>query len=257
MPGTSPLAGGIELTISGENLATGADISRVTLAGVQATILTQTSTQVVVRTAARATNVVGDIVVVSTSFGTMRLDDSFTYSGMTLLFSATYSVADCLAMQMVRSLRFDRQAAPRAVVAVTITGRNLGSGTDIVTVTFGMVRGNIISQTTTQVCVSVSICVRELLNNLFVCASVIVIVAGRSYCASRYGPARVTVFHQPGHHFDGGRLHIHARHERLDLPARSVSLHSSQRRSSEPAGTQHRRQPAGTLSHREKLLHCA
>jgi len=70
--------GGYEVVISGKHLGNGTDITNVTLCGVAAAIVSQSSTQVVV-TAAAGTPGTGDVAVYSTSYGVTTKTFGFTY----------------------------------------------------------------------------------------------------------------------------------------------------------------------------------
>ena len=78
VPATAPVAGDTLVTISGTNLGSGSDITAVTLANVQADIVSQTASQVVVRTRS-ASELSGNIVVRSLSMGIITLQNSFSY----------------------------------------------------------------------------------------------------------------------------------------------------------------------------------
>ncbi len=78
-PNRANIGGGIEVVISGNNLGDGSDITGVLLAGVSATILTQTSDSVTVFVNAAETAGVGDVKVTSTSKGEVTLVDGFEY----------------------------------------------------------------------------------------------------------------------------------------------------------------------------------
>ncbi|MBN8459804.1 MAG: IPT/TIG domain-containing protein, partial [Verrucomicrobia bacterium] len=91
--GVSPQAGsrlgGYQVTISGTGLGNGSDITSVTLCGVPASIVSQSSTQVVV-TAGAGTPGTGDVVVTSTSCGVTTKTAGFTYqkTDQTITFAA-------------------------------------------------------------------------------------------------------------------------------------------------------------------------
>ena len=78
-PGTGIWTGGFEVAIGGTNLGNGADITNVTLCGVEATILGQSATQVVVAAGAAAVAGTGDVRVFSTSFGETAKANGFEY----------------------------------------------------------------------------------------------------------------------------------------------------------------------------------
>jgi len=73
------LVGGEEWVISGLNLGDGTDITHVTLCGVEATILSQTSNSVTVITGQGLIGGVGDIFVISDSLGSTSLVNGFNY----------------------------------------------------------------------------------------------------------------------------------------------------------------------------------
>ena len=80
-PSSGPTLGGTTVTITGTNLCNGSDITNVTLCGVAVTSIdSQSSTQIVV-TAASGTAGTGDVVVYSTSYGTITKTNAFTYLG--------------------------------------------------------------------------------------------------------------------------------------------------------------------------------
>lgn len=133
VPATAPVAGNAVVTITGSNLGSGSDITSVTLANIEADILSQTSSQVVVRTRS-ANELSGNIVIRSLSMGIITLQNSFAYVPPGTITSVTPA------------------AAPAdGVTPVTITGNGLGSGSDISAVTLAGVPATIRSQTATQV----------------------------------------------------------------------------------------------------------
>eukprot|EP00698_Gefionella_okellyi_P015554 TRINITY_DN4392_c0_g1_i4.p1 TRINITY_DN4392_c0_g1~~TRINITY_DN4392_c0_g1_i4.p1 ORF type:complete len:1186 (-),score=331.85 TRINITY_DN4392_c0_g1_i4:47-3451(-) len=141
-PATFPNIGATTVTVSlTAVLGSGAtDIVNVTLAGVAATILSQTATSVTVR-AGKFTDLVGGqgrVVLTSTSAGTYTSDDTeiVTYERAAVL-TATPSTIESTGG------------------AVVITGdKAIGTGADIVGVTLAGVTATIVSQTTTSVTVS-------------------------------------------------------------------------------------------------------
>lgn len=70
------------LTISGTALGSGSDVTSVSLAGVQANIVSQTATAIVVQAAASLSAGVGSVVVVSQSAGTTTLANGFAYGAL-------------------------------------------------------------------------------------------------------------------------------------------------------------------------------
>jgi len=83
-PEVSPLTGNIQVTISGSNLGSGADITSVTLVGRAAQILSQNATAVVVRVAAAQSEATGAVLVNSASLGVTTRDNAFAYAIRTL-----------------------------------------------------------------------------------------------------------------------------------------------------------------------------
>ena len=80
-PALGSSAGGTVVTITGENLGDGTDVTNVTLCGVSvASIVSQSSTQIVVVTGSGSPGI-GDVRVYSTSFGESVSENAFTYSG--------------------------------------------------------------------------------------------------------------------------------------------------------------------------------
>jgi len=79
VPDAANVGGGLDVLIQGRWLGDGTDISDVTLAGVQATILTQTVNDVTVRAEAAPAAVTGDVQVISTTGGTMVRTNGFEY----------------------------------------------------------------------------------------------------------------------------------------------------------------------------------
>ncbi len=83
-PSNGVLAGGWMVTIRGENLGNGSDITNVTLCGVAVTnIESQSATQVVVWAGSRGSSATGDVVVFSTSYGATTKSHAFTYAEST------------------------------------------------------------------------------------------------------------------------------------------------------------------------------
>ena len=72
------------MTIRGENLGNGSDVTNVTLCGVSATnIASQSATQVVVWAGSRGSSATGDVVVFSTSYGATTRSNAFAYEEST------------------------------------------------------------------------------------------------------------------------------------------------------------------------------
>jgi alpha-tubulin suppressor-like RCC1 family protein len=91
--------GGYEVIVSGSNLGNGSDVTNVTLCGVSAAIVSQSSAQIVV-TAGAGLPGTGDVVVYSTSYGVTTKTAGFTYlkTDQTIAFPA---ISDQLATDMV------------------------------------------------------------------------------------------------------------------------------------------------------------
>ena len=79
VPGAANVGGGIEIVVQGVNLGTGADIATVTLAGVAATIVTQSVDEVRVIAAAAPAAVTGDVAVTTVSGSRLVLANGFEY----------------------------------------------------------------------------------------------------------------------------------------------------------------------------------
>jgi hypothetical protein len=80
-PASGTYEGGYEVSITGQALGDGSDITSVTLCGVAATIESQSATEVVVTAAGVAAPVgPGDVVVTSTSLGSTTFTNGFTYT---------------------------------------------------------------------------------------------------------------------------------------------------------------------------------
>ena len=78
-PSEGPAAGNTIITIIGTSLGSGSDITAVTVGGASVlSINQQSSSQVIVVTSSDGSKGTVDVVVVSTSKGTTRLDDGFT-----------------------------------------------------------------------------------------------------------------------------------------------------------------------------------
>ncbi len=80
-PSSAPWVGGTSVTISGENIGNGADVTNVTLCGVSATIRSQTVSRVWVTAGAAVSLGAGDVRVYSTSYGETVRSNGFTYTG--------------------------------------------------------------------------------------------------------------------------------------------------------------------------------
>lgn len=79
-PASGSIVGGYLITLSGSNLGNGSDITNVTLAGVLAMPVSQSSTHVVVIAGTAATVLLGDVVVQSTSHGQSVAPSAFAYT---------------------------------------------------------------------------------------------------------------------------------------------------------------------------------
>ncbi|MCP4213957.1 MAG: hypothetical protein GY765_04830, partial [bacterium] len=123
------------VVVSGTNLGDGTDISSVTLCGIAATILSQTADGVTVLSAAGSAGT-GNVVVVSASRGATALVNGFTYNAAGIVVSVSPS--------------FGPTAGG---TTVTISGSNLGNGTDITSVTLCGTAASILSQTVDAVTV--------------------------------------------------------------------------------------------------------
>lgn len=93
-PGSASWVGGEEITITGSALGNGSDITSVTLAGVPASIVRQSATQVVVIAGAATQRGVGDVTVVSSSQGTSSRVNAFEYMGPALVVDSAFDVGD-------------------------------------------------------------------------------------------------------------------------------------------------------------------
>jgi len=82
IPSSGPAFGGTQVTIFGQNLGSGSDVTSVSLAGINATIVSQNSTQIIVVSEPSTGNSAGDVKVYSTLRGVTTLANGFTYTGM-------------------------------------------------------------------------------------------------------------------------------------------------------------------------------
>ncbi len=78
-PDHGNIAGSFTVTILGTNLCNGGDATNVTLAGVSATIVSQSATQIVITAGAAGGPITGDVRVCSISFGETVKSNAFTY----------------------------------------------------------------------------------------------------------------------------------------------------------------------------------
>lgn len=79
-PATGPLVGNNLVTLTGTNLGNGLDITSVRLANIEAVLVSQSATEVVVRAAAAPAAVVGTVRIASTSFGVTEKTLAYTYN---------------------------------------------------------------------------------------------------------------------------------------------------------------------------------
>ena len=114
------VGGGIEVEIEGTWLGNGSDVESVTLAGVPATILSQSSNEVRVRVGAAPAAVTGDVVVTSASFGSTMTADAFEY--LWLDAPVQLDPTD----RMLTSLRARWQTVPSAATHVLQVGLDTG-----------------------------------------------------------------------------------------------------------------------------------
>ena len=80
-PSNGYAMGGFDVTIRGSHLGSGTDITNVTLCGVNASIVSQSATQVVVTAAKSLTAGTGAVRVYSIGYAVTELSDGFTYTG--------------------------------------------------------------------------------------------------------------------------------------------------------------------------------
>jgi len=85
VPPGGPTAGGTRVTILGSQLGNGSDVTNVMLCGVVATIVTQNTSRVVVQTGPAPIPTNGDVVVYSTSYGSILRTNSFTYGNLPIV----------------------------------------------------------------------------------------------------------------------------------------------------------------------------
>eukprot|EP00698_Gefionella_okellyi_P016627 TRINITY_DN4765_c0_g1_i8.p1 TRINITY_DN4765_c0_g1~~TRINITY_DN4765_c0_g1_i8.p1 ORF type:complete len:2726 (-),score=573.81 TRINITY_DN4765_c0_g1_i8:194-8371(-) len=140
LPPNGPAVGGNRVKIratAGSVIGINGDVTSVLLDGVQATIITQTSTSVTVIAPARTPSTfAGTLTVVSSSLGTSLRAGAYT-------FNYTPNVTACIPNSL-----------PTGYTAtVTMLGTSLGSGSDITTVSIGGFSATIMAQTATTVTV--------------------------------------------------------------------------------------------------------
>jgi hypothetical protein len=117
VPATGPFAGGNRITVSGRDLCYGSDITEATIDRVAATVLTQTASAVVLLAPAHNTAGLASIVITSLRYGTTAAVGMYQVHPPGVIFSVVPSEIRC-----------------RGGEFVTITGANLGDGTDIYSV---------------------------------------------------------------------------------------------------------------------------
>eukprot|EP00698_Gefionella_okellyi_P000996 TRINITY_DN10875_c0_g1_i1.p1 TRINITY_DN10875_c0_g1~~TRINITY_DN10875_c0_g1_i1.p1 ORF type:complete len:2975 (+),score=482.22 TRINITY_DN10875_c0_g1_i1:924-8927(+) len=83
VPNNSPLAGGVQVTISGSQFGNGTDVFNVTVCGYAAMILSQTTSAIVVLLAPATNDTTGDVIVVSERDGVVISFGAFTYNPFT------------------------------------------------------------------------------------------------------------------------------------------------------------------------------
>lgn len=145
--GVSPVsgspAGGYTVVISGQNLGDGSDVTNVTLNGTPVrSIDSQSATEIVVTAGARTVGT-GDVVVYSSSLGTTTKENGFSY-----IYTPGGQIGDAPGVSP--------DSGPVAGgTTVTISGVNLGDGTDVMNVTLcGVPVAAIVSQSSTQIVVT-------------------------------------------------------------------------------------------------------
>eukprot|EP00698_Gefionella_okellyi_P001098 TRINITY_DN1097_c0_g1_i1.p1 TRINITY_DN1097_c0_g1~~TRINITY_DN1097_c0_g1_i1.p1 ORF type:complete len:2798 (+),score=590.51 TRINITY_DN1097_c0_g1_i1:689-9082(+) len=143
-PTSGASTGNRALTILGTNLCNGTDVTQVTIAGTQVlSIVSQTSTAVVVMTPAGTTG--GVVVLRSIRFGVTTSAASYAYN-------LPGNITAVFPNRIVASA-----STPAAERTITITGTNLGTGSDITQVTVdGIVVLQILSQSAMEVVVVVA-----------------------------------------------------------------------------------------------------
>eukprot|EP00698_Gefionella_okellyi_P008903 TRINITY_DN2236_c0_g1_i2.p1 TRINITY_DN2236_c0_g1~~TRINITY_DN2236_c0_g1_i2.p1 ORF type:complete len:2997 (-),score=691.31 TRINITY_DN2236_c0_g1_i2:204-8054(-) len=134
-PATGRYYGGNNITVYGQHLGNGNDITFASLCGLNGTITGQTATTVTV-TAANGIQQIGlcNLVMESVSYGLSQLVQGYRYNVIPSLSAITPD----------RGPQYDP-------INVTITGSNLGNGSDITSVFFNQMRGIIVDQDTSYV----------------------------------------------------------------------------------------------------------
>eukprot|EP00698_Gefionella_okellyi_P024708 TRINITY_DN8795_c0_g1_i2.p1 TRINITY_DN8795_c0_g1~~TRINITY_DN8795_c0_g1_i2.p1 ORF type:complete len:2079 (-),score=494.13 TRINITY_DN8795_c0_g1_i2:11-6247(-) len=135
-PPTGKFDGGTIITIHGVNLGNGSDVTSVLLRNAPATILSQTANAVTVTSGNPGGSGLGDVQVSSVHFGVLVATSAYRYNAQPII--STVIPADGPAVDDF---------------TVTITGTNLGNGTDITSVFIGATQAIILTQSDTQVVV--------------------------------------------------------------------------------------------------------
>lgn len=155
-PANGPTIGSNSVTISGTNLGSGTDITSVLFGTAAAAISSQTATAVVVTVPAGTAGQVA-VTVRSTSRGEVTLNNAYLYNAR-MNFSASFlymrSHVMCFAAGSVTSLTPNNGPVAGTNI-VTISGTNLGSGTDITAVLFGNTAAEVRTQTNNNAVVTV------------------------------------------------------------------------------------------------------
>eukprot|EP00698_Gefionella_okellyi_P003991 TRINITY_DN1369_c0_g1_i1.p1 TRINITY_DN1369_c0_g1~~TRINITY_DN1369_c0_g1_i1.p1 ORF type:complete len:4179 (+),score=776.41 TRINITY_DN1369_c0_g1_i1:1337-12538(+) len=136
-PTSGLYSGGTRVTIIGSNTLGASDITQVTLDGIAAAIVSQTPTQVIV-TAASSTVHTGDVVVVSTSFGTATQTNGWTYNPQPTVTSV-----------------FPPSAPSTGGVTITVTGTNFQTPDGYPLVVLAGASTTTLSQTSTRMDVQI------------------------------------------------------------------------------------------------------
>ena len=138
-PTAGMFAGGTVVTIEGDSIGTGSDITAVLLSGITADILSQTNNSVTIRTNNAAGNEHNDTVVVLTNKGGYTQYIGFHYRPQPIVSQVEPSTGKAI-----------------GGTNVTISGSSLGNGTDITTVSLNNVLATILFQNSTTIVVRAS-----------------------------------------------------------------------------------------------------
>ncbi|NCC52359.1 MAG: choice-of-anchor D domain-containing protein, partial [Spartobacteria bacterium] len=137
-PGVAPSSGswtgGYQVTISGENLGNGTDITNVSLCGVTvASIDSQSATQVVVTAGATSGGAAGRVVIQSVSFGATIESNAFTYVAPTMGVLGTNgaAIASDDAIDLAKGSKF---YATQVSMALTNTFAITNTGNDVLSI---------------------------------------------------------------------------------------------------------------------------